>query len=70
VIDLAVVGPDEIWIVDFKTDEVAGREAGARAKAYAPQLAVYALALERIFRRPVTQRWVHFFSAGQSLALH
>lgn len=65
VVDLAVVLPEEIWIVDYKTDRV-GRDGGgvdARVQHHALQLQVYAFALSQIFRRPVTRRWLYFIEA-------
>ena len=63
-VDLAVLGPEEIWIVDFKTDGLApGADAlAAKARHYAPQLQLYALALSRIYRRPVSAAWLYFLN--------
>jgi ATP-dependent helicase/nuclease subunit A len=58
--DLVVIQPEEIWLLDYKTDQVEPDRLNERIKAYTPQLAVYALALSRIYRRPVTRRWLHF----------
>jgi ATP-dependent helicase/nuclease subunit A len=69
VIDLAVVLPDEIWLVDFKTDQFAEAELEAKVGHYAPQLRLYALALERICRQPVTQRWLHFLRLNRTVAV-
>jgi len=68
VVDLALVGPEGIVLLDFKTDRVPGG-AGTRAKAeaYRPQLAVYALSLSRIYGLPVTGRWLHFLATGESV---
>jgi ATP-dependent helicase/nuclease subunit A len=65
--DLVVVSPAELWLLDFKTDQV--REAGLneKVKAYRPQLELYALALSRIYRRPVSERWLHFLSLGRTI---
>jgi len=65
--DLAVISPDEIWLVDFKTDHVDSRELAAVVKFYEPQLKLYALALGRIYRRPVTESWLHFLSLKKSV---
>lgn len=62
VIDLALILPDEIWIVDFKTDRVSSDTLAQRAEEYGPQLRLYAHALTEIYRRPVTQRWLYFFA--------
>jgi ATP-dependent helicase/nuclease subunit A len=69
VIDLAVVLADEVWLLDFKTDDVTGEALESRVKEYAPQLQLYAGALQRVFRRPVTVRWLHFLTAGQTVEL-
>ena len=63
VIDLAVILPEEIWLLDFKTDAVGAAELESKTDEYRPQLTLYALALERIYRRPVTRRWLHFLRA-------
>lgn len=62
-IDLAIVKKDEVWLLDFKTDRLGDRSLSERAEAYRVQMQVYALALENIYRRPVTRRWLHFLSA-------
>jgi ATP-dependent helicase/nuclease subunit A len=67
VIDLAVMLRDEIWILDFKTDQVAPNAVTERAAEYGLQLRLYALAMERIFNRKVTHRWLHFLKANQTL---
>ena len=67
VADLVVLLPKEIWLVDFKTDEVRGDELPGRIKIYTPQLKLYALALEKIYSRPVTARWLHFLSARKTV---
>jgi ATP-dependent helicase/nuclease subunit A len=66
VADLVVLLPNEIWLVDFKTDEVVSDEVEAKTKLYEPQLKLYALALERIYRRPVTECRLHFLSLPQA----
>ena len=69
VIDLAVLLPHEIWLVDFKTDDLKRAELEERRKFYAPQLKLYALALEKILRRPVTECWLHFLSLRESVSV-
>jgi ATP-dependent helicase/nuclease subunit A len=66
-VDLAVIRPGEIWLVDFKTDEVSGRDLPAMVESYKPQLKLYALALGRIYHRPVTESWLHFLSLKKSM---
>jgi len=67
VADLVVRMPDEIWLVDFKTDAVPPAGVAARAAAYAPQLGLYALALEKIYGRPVRERWLYFLRARRAV---
>jgi ATP-dependent helicase/nuclease subunit A len=62
VVDLAVILEKEIWIVDFKTDSVMELELPAKVKTYEPQLQLYALALSRIYNRPVTQCALYFLA--------
>jgi len=69
VADLVVLRPEEIWLVDFKTDAVTARDLPAKVNTYAPQLRLYAAALEKIFARKVTVRALHFLSAGKTVEI-
>jgi ATP-dependent helicase/nuclease subunit A len=69
VADLVVLMPEEIWLADFKTDEIRQDGLPDKIKAYAPQLKLYAQALEKIYSRPVTERWLHFLSARKTVNL-
>jgi ATP-dependent helicase/nuclease subunit A len=62
VADLAVLLPEEIWLVDFKTDELRAGDMPAKAGIYTPQLKLYARALAKVYSRPVTACWLHFLS--------
>jgi ATP-dependent helicase/nuclease subunit A len=66
-VDLAVIAENEILLLDFKTDALAGAELAEKIKQYGPQLRLYALALERIYRLPVRERWLHFLELGRSV---
>ncbi|MBM3847244.1 MAG: hypothetical protein FJ405_13295, partial [Verrucomicrobia bacterium] len=68
-IDLVVECSEELWLVDYKTDRVGPGEATARAEDYRAQLEIYARALEGIFGKPVTRRWVHFLHPGKTVLL-
>ena len=63
VADLVVLGKKEIWLIDFKTDSVTAKDVAAKAAEYRGQIALYALALERIYERPVTRRGLYFLAA-------
>jgi ATP-dependent helicase/nuclease subunit A len=67
VADLVVVRPEEIWLLDFKTDTITPATRADKIAAYRPQLALYALALGRIFGRPVTRVWLHFLAANETV---
>ena len=69
VADLVVLLPKEIWLVDFKTDEVTPAELAAKTKHYEPQLKLYALALARIYQRPVTECQLHFLAAAKTVRI-
>jgi ATP-dependent exoDNAse (exonuclease V) beta subunit len=64
---VAVIFPFEIWLLDFKTDDVNAETIGAKAREYRTQLIAYAAALERIYQRPVTNRWLHFLAMRQTV---
>jgi len=67
VADLVVLLPKEIWLADFKTDQVRADELPAKTKLYAPQLKLYARALGKIYSRPVTNGWLHFLDARKTV---
>ena len=69
VVDLAVIAPNEIWILDFKTDAVTKSDLKDRVGQYRPQLLLYARALERIYNRPVTKRWLHFLAVSETVSV-
>jgi ATP-dependent helicase/nuclease subunit A len=66
VADLAVILEKEIWLMDFKTDDVSRNELADKVKTYAPQLKLYAMALSRIYQTPVSACWLHFLSVGRT----
>ena len=67
VADLVVLLPEEIWLLDFKTDVVRADDLPAKTKTYAPQLQLYARALAKIYSRPVTNCWLHFLSSQRTM---
>jgi ATP-dependent helicase/nuclease subunit A len=67
VVDLAVLLPKEIWLVDFKTDAIRVKELSEKTRIYAPQLKLYAAALAKIYSRPATQCRLHFLSARKTV---
>ncbi|MEO5802943.1 MAG: helicase-exonuclease AddAB subunit AddA [Verrucomicrobiota bacterium] len=69
VIDIAVILPSEIWLLDFKTDQITKSELTERAQHYRLQVALYADAMSKIYNRPVTQRWLHFLALQKTVNL-
>lgn len=65
--DLVLIRPEEILLLDFKTDAIAPNEAKERAKMYEPQLRLYAQALTRIYAGQVGECWIHFLQVNQSV---
>jgi ATP-dependent helicase/nuclease subunit A len=59
-IDLWFEESGELVLVDYKTDDIKPRETVARAEFYAPQLRLYALALERITGRFPAKAFLYF----------
>jgi ATP-dependent helicase/nuclease subunit A len=69
VIDLAVIRPEEIWLVEFKTDDASHRELPEKVKLYESQVKLYALALTRIYRRRIAESWLHFLSLDDTVRI-
>ena len=67
VADLAVVRPEGIWLVDFKSDRFGKTELAGKIRAYAPQLKLYAHALSRIYGRPVSECWLYFIARREAV---
>jgi ATP-dependent helicase/nuclease subunit A len=65
--DLVVLRPDEIWLLDFKTDRVDAAGVEAKVARYRPQLVLYSRAFERIYQCRVTKRWLHFLDARRTV---
>ena len=67
VADLVVLLPKEIWLVDFKTDQVRPDELPEKTRFYEPQLKLYASALAKIYSKPVANCWLHFLEARKTV---
>ena len=62
VVDCALMEPDGITVVDFKTDRVTEETLFETAERYRPQVEAYADALSRIFEKKVKRSCLYFFS--------
>ena len=67
VVDCLFDEGDGLVIVDFKSDNVTGFTQQAAVKRYAPQLAAYAKAMEKIFERPVVEKLLYFFKTREAV---
>ena len=75
--DVVVRGQIDLWfeegrelvIVDYKTDAVNGVEAHQRARDYATQVRLYAMAVERIAGRAPDRAWLHFLRPDKAVAV-
>ena len=61
VVDCALLEPDGITIIDFKTDRVSEKTLEMVAERYRSQIETYAHALARIFELPVKASYLYFF---------
>ena len=61
VVDCAIVEPDGITVIDFKTDAVTEETLPHLVQRYRPQVQTYVQALERIYRKPVKESLLYFF---------
>ena len=61
VVDCAILEPDGITVLDFKTDYVTEETVAQRAEFYRPQVHTYGEALSRIYEMPLKARYLYFF---------
>lgn len=61
VVDCALLEPDGITVVDFKTDRISQTELPAAVDRYRPQVETYREALERIYECKVKKSLLYFF---------
>ncbi len=69
VVDCALMDPDGITVVDFKTDYVTEESLPHKVDYYRPQVRAYADALTRIYKKPVKAAVLYFFSAGKLISV-
>lgn len=70
IVDCCIEERGELVIVDYKTDRVTGEEEiRERAENYRIQLETYAMAIERIFNKPVKERILYFIMPGAAIAV-
>jgi ATP-dependent helicase/nuclease subunit A len=64
-VDCALIEPDGITVIDFKTDYVTDETIGLITDRYRTQIDTYANALERIFSRKIKARYLYLFHLEQ-----
>lgn len=69
VVDCALLEPDGITIVDYKTDRVTEETIAQAAERYRIQLDTYADALTRIYESPVKEKYLYFFHLNRFVRL-
>ncbi len=65
VVDCALLEPDGITVVDFKTDRVTEKILSQVTDRYRLQVETYADALARIYEMPVKEKYLYFFRLNQ-----
>lgn len=69
VVDCALIEPDGITVVDFKTNRVTEDTVLQVAEQYRSQVLVYADALERIYQKPVKSAQLYFFRLNRFVSM-
>ncbi len=69
VVDCAMVEPDGITILDFKTDHVTEATLPDLIARYAPQVVTYGDALSRIYEMPVKEKYLYFFKLDRLVSV-
>ena len=69
VVDCALLEPDGITILDFKTDSVTEETLEMLTQRYRPQVSTYADALSRIYEMPVKASYLYFFHIDRAVQL-
>ena len=69
IVDVVILGDDSIQILDYKTDQIDEPSLPIKLDQYRPQIELYAEALQRIYQRPVTHKWLHFLALNQTVEM-
>ena len=69
VVDCAIIEPDGITVLDFKTDRVTEQTLAGVLDGYKLQVSAYANALQKIYRLPVKEAWLYFFRLKRFVAV-
>ena len=69
VVDCALIEPDGITVIDFKSDRVTEETVNIISERYRAQITVYADALARIYQMPVKSAQLYFFNVNKFIAI-
>ena len=69
VVDCALIEPDGITVIDFKTDHVTEDTIAAVTQRYRPQVETYAAAMTRIYQMKVKKALLYFFRMGKFMEI-
>ena len=69
VIDCAIIEPDGIILIDFKTDRVNETTLHKTVSGYLGQVRAYAGALRKIFDLPIKSAWLYFFHINEFVSV-
>ena len=69
VVDCAIVEPDSITVIDFKTDRVTDEKLQDTVAKYQLQIETYARALSRIFELPIKEKVLYFFEIDKGVSI-
>ena len=69
VVDCALIEPDGITVIDFKTNRVTEETVLQVAEQYRTQVRIYAEALERIYKMPVKSAKLYFFRLNRFVSV-
>lgn len=69
VVDCALIEDDGIIVIDFKTDHMSPKNVDEVVSRYRLQVMTYADAMERIYEKPVKEKYLYFFALNKYIAL-
>jgi ATP-dependent helicase/nuclease subunit A len=69
IIDLLLETPDGLIVIDFKTDHISSAQMQSRAAVYAPQMNLYALAAQAIFKKSIKAKYLYFLTHSTAVQL-
>ena len=69
IIDMLIVGSDDLWIIDFKTDSVSEQTAREHSEMYNEQISLYAQAAQNVWGKKVSGAWLYYLKCDSSVKM-